>query len=169
MDAIYSRRSVRRYSDRPVPEDVLRKLIGAAMMAPSAGNRQPWHFITVTDRERLDAVAAVNPNAGMVTQAPAAILVCGDEELEMHPGYWMQDCSAALQNLLLAAHGLELGAVWTGIWPREERVTGFRKLFGLPPGVHPLGLVVLGYLPEDRESREVPDRFRDDRIHRETW
>ena len=132
MDAIYGRRSVRRYSDRPVSDDVLRKLIGAAMMAPSAVNQQPWHFITVTDRGKLDAAASVNPHAGMVTKAPAAILVCGDESLEMHPGYWIQDCSAALQNLLLAAHGLGLGAVWTGIWTREERVAGFRQLFSLP-------------------------------------
>ena len=169
MNAIYGRRSVRRYSDRPVPDDILHQLIGAAMMAPSAGNQQPWHFITVTDRKKLDATAEVNPNAGMVKRAPAAILVCGDEDLEMHPGYWIQDCSAAMQNLLLAAHGLGLGAVWTGIWTRDDRVEGFRRLFGLPATVDPLGLVVLGYLPEGWEEREAPDRFKEDRIHRESW
>lgn len=169
MDAIYKRRSERRYSDIPVSDEDLNTLIAAGMMAPSAGNQQPWHFITITDPTQLTAVAGVNPNAQMVVKAPAAILVCGDRELEMHPGYWVQDCSAALQNILLAAHDMGLGAVWTGIWTRDERVAGFKRLFHLPDHIEPLGLVVLGHLPDNRKPQEVPDRFRADRIHRECW
>ena len=169
MDAIYQRRSVRNYSDGAVAGEDLRKIIAAGMMAPSAGNRQPWHFVTVTKKETLANVAELNPNAKMALRAPAGILVCGDERLEMYPGYWIQDCAAAVQNMLLAAHGMDLGAVWTGIWPREDRVEGFRSLFALPEGVNPLAFIVIGRSPAERTAPDPPDRFRTERIHEGTW
>ena len=111
MEALRTRRSIRKFEDREVPEAMVRQMLDAAMMAPSAGNAQPWQFVVVTGRERLDAMADIHPHIRMVTQATLGILVCGDLSQEKYPGYWVQDCSAAMQNLLLAAHGLGLGAV----------------------------------------------------------
>ena len=168
-EAIYNRRSVRKFTNEKVSEEELHKLIAAGMMAPSAGNRQPWHFITVTDPKRLSQVGQVNPNAGMASRAPAGILVCGDTELEMHPGYWVQDCSAAVQNILLAAHDAGLGAVWTGIWPKTDRVEGFKKLFSIPSSIHPLAFLVIGRPDKDSTELDSPDRFLTERIREEHW
>lgn len=166
LEAIRTRRSVRKFTPQPVSEDLLEALLRAAMSAPSAGNQQPWHFIVVDDRATLDRIPTFSPYAAMCRQAPLGILVCGDTTLEKHPGYWIQDCSAATQNLLLAAHALGLGAVWTGIHPREERIRGFRELFALPDTIMPLAFVVIGYPAE----HPVPqDRFRPERIHRNRW
>lgn len=166
IEAIMTRRSIRTFKPQPVPRELVEALLRAAMQAPSAGNQQPWHLVVVDDRALLDQVPAANPNAAMAAGAPLAILVCGDTRLELHPGYWIQDCTAALQNLLLAAHALGLGAVWTGITPRVERVAAFKKLLGLPAEVEPLGLVVLGY-----PAVQVPpaDRFKAERVHHNGW
>ncbi|WP_432738705.1 nitroreductase family protein [Maridesulfovibrio sp. FT414] len=166
FEAIYSRRSIRKYEDKPVSEELVKELLGAAMMAPSAGNAQPWQFIVVDDREKLDAVPAINQYAAMVKSAPLGILVCGDLSLEKYPGYWVQDCSAAIQNLLLAIHAKGLGAVWTGIHPIEERVAGFKKLFNLPESVMPLGFIVLGWPAQESKKK---DRYNEERVHRNSW
>jgi nitroreductase len=166
MEAIITRRSIRSYQDRAVAEETVTELLSAAMHAPSAGNEQPWHFVVVSDRGLLAKVRDVHPHAAMAERAPLAILVCGDLSLEKYPGFWVQDCSAAVQNLLLAAHGRGLGAVWTGIYPLQERVEGFRSLFRLPAQVIPLALVVIGH-PSHVPKGE--DRFRADRIHHNTW
>src|SRR5512142_911151 len=104
LEAILTRRSVRRYTPEPIAEELLHELLDAAMHAPSAGNEQPWHFVVVTDRETLAAIPRFHPYAVMLRQAPAAIVVCGDPTLEKYHGYWVQDCAAATENLLLAAH-----------------------------------------------------------------
>jgi nitroreductase len=166
LEAIHTRRSIRKYRDQPVPDEMIRKLLAAAMSAPSARNAQPWQFVILDKGELLAEAARVNPNAHMAAHAPVAILVCGDLTLEKSPGYWPQDCAAAVQNLLLAAHALGLGAVWTGIYPRENRVEGFRRLLDLPENVIPHCLVVLGYPAEQPASK---DRFRPDRVHRNHW
>jgi nitroreductase len=166
LDAILTRRSIRQYRDTPVPEELIEKVLAAAMSAPSARNAQPWHFVVVTDREILRQVPKVNPNAPMAEHAPAAILVCGDLRLELSAGYWVVDCAAAAQNLLLAAHALGLGAVWTGVYPRESRMEGFRRLLGLPEQVKAHSLIVLGY-PAERPPPQ--DRYRRDRVHRNRW
>jgi len=169
MEAIYQRRSVRNYSDQPVSDETLNKIIAAGMMAPSAGNQQPWHFIAITKGETLKKVGDINPNALMAADAQAAIMVCGDPALEKYPGYWIQDCTAAVQNMLLATHALGLGAVWTGTWPNPQRVVGFRKLLNIPDSVNPLALIVIGNLVPGDADLNVPDRYREDRIHREKW
>ena len=166
MDAILSRRSIRRYTGEGIPDPVIEEILRAAMSAPSAGNQQPWHFVVITDRGTLRQVPSFHPHANMVPEAPVAVLVCGDRSREKHEGFWVQDCSAATQNLLLAAHAKGLGAVWVGIYPREDRVFGFRKLLGLPDHVVPLALVPLGF-PEGGKPRE--DRFDRSRVHRERW
>lgn len=166
LEAICTRRSVRQYRHQPVADDVLQRLLEAAMAAPSARNAQPWHFVVLTERALLDRIARANPNAEMASRAPAAILVCADLNLELSPGYWVVDCAAATENLLLAAHALGLGAVWTGVYPRQERMAGFQQLLQLPERVQPHSLVVLGY-PADRLA--TVNRFRPDRIHRNSW
>ncbi|MEM0449347.1 MAG: nitroreductase family protein [Methanomassiliicoccales archaeon] len=166
LEAISTRRSCRSFSNRPIPPEIIDKLVRAAMQAPSAGNQQPWHFLIVTERKMLDAIVDVNPNAKMCLEAQAAILVCGDTSKERYPGFWPQDCSAAAQNLLLAAHEMGLGAVWTGVYPIEERIKGVRKLFKLPDEIVPLCLIPLGY-----PAKPLPqvDRFRPERVHMNGW
>lgn len=166
LQAILTRRSVRRFTPRPVPPELIDKVLRAAMAAPSAGNQQPWHFVVLDDRALLDAIPGIHPYAAMLLQAQAAILVCGDSRLEQHQGYWVQDCAAATQNLLLAAHALDLGAVWVGVYPREARVAGLRLLLNIPAEVTPLALVALGY-PAERPA--PADRFDRTRIHRNGW
>ncbi len=166
FDAIATRRSVRKYTDRPVTDEDIRTVLEAAMMAPSAGNAQPWHFVVVRDAALRARVAELNVYAAMARTAPAGILVCGDPRLEKYPGFWVQDCSAAIQNLLLAAHGFGLGAVWTGIHPVAEREEGCRRAFGLPAEVVPLGYIGLGHPDQHPHSGS---RFREDRVHRDVW
>ncbi len=166
LEAIQTRRSVRKYLDRPVPEALVQNILAAAMQAPSARNQQPWHFVVIDDRTMLGQIARFLPNAGMAAEAPMAILVCADLALELTPGYWMLDCAAATMNLLLAAHALGLGAVWTGVYPREPRMEGLRRLVGLPEQVVPHSLVVLGF-PGERPPADK--RYRAERVHRNHW
>lgn len=166
MDAIFTRRSIRKYEDREVPAELETELLKAAMNAPSAGNEQPWHFIVIRDRKLMDAIPKFHPYSGALKTAPMAVLVCGDTELERYTGYWVQDCSAATENLLLAAHALGLGAVWLGVHPDSERVEGMRKLFGVPVHVVPFALVAVGW-PAEEKSRQ--DRYNSTRVHYEKW
>jgi nitroreductase len=145
---------------------MVRQLLQAAMNAPSAGNEQPWQFVVITERRLLDEIPRFHPFAAMLKEAPIAILVCGDLRLETHKSYWVQDCSAATQNLLLAAHAKDLGAVWVGVHPREDRVVNLRKLLGLPEPVVPFCLVPLGYPAERIPSA---DRYSASRVHFNTW
>lgn len=166
LTAIHTRRSIRKYQDRPVPEELVQKLLAAAMSAPSARNAQPWQFVVIDDRSMLAEIAQINPNSQMASKAPLAILVCGDLALEKSPGYWVVDCAAAVQNILLAAHALGLGAVWTGVYPRDRRMEGLRRLVGLPGPIVPHSLVVLGYPAEQPEGE---DRFLPERVRRNHW
>lgn len=166
LETIYKRRSIRAFHPDPVPEATLRELIRAAMHAPSAGDERPWQFVIVDDRELLRRVPTVHPYASMVPTAPVAILVCGDLKLETHEGFWVQDCSAAVQNLLLAVTAHGLGAVWLGVHPRRDRVEGLRKLLGLPDHVVPLALVPIG---KPAEEPAPEDRFEPEKIHRNGW
>ncbi len=163
---LLTRRSIRKYTDKKVTREQIYELIKAGMYAPSARNQQPWHFMIINDRELLNKIMDVHPYAKMLSQAQWAILVCGDETLELSKGYWVVDCSAATQNILLAAHGLGLGAVWLGLHPREERKNDIRKLFNLPEHIQPLSLISVGY-PD--EEKEMPERFKTDRIHHNQW
>ncbi len=166
MQAIFGRRSIRTYTSKPVPEELVTELLRAAMAAPSAGNEQPWHFIVVRDRATLDSIPKFHPYSAMVKHASVAIVVCGDLSREKFKGFWVQDCSAATENLLLAASAKGLGAVWTALHPMEDRVSGMRKLLGLPENVIPLALVPLGF-PAEQPGRA--ERFDPGRVHRERW
>lgn len=166
LDVVTTRRSIRQFRDQPVPADMVTAIIKAAMMAPSAGNQQPWHFIVINNRAKLDAIPAIHPYSRMVLQAPVAILLCGDEQVKPWTDFWVQDCSAATQNMLLAARDLGLGSVWAGIYPVEERIAGFRRLFSIPEPIVPFALVPVGWPAGDFAPA---DRFRPDRIHADTW
>ena len=111
-------------------------------------------------------MSKVHPYASMLPSAAAAIVVCGDENLANTPAYWPVDCAAATQNILLAAHGLGLGGVWLGVYPRSERISALEKLIELPPHIHPFSIVSLGY---PAEKRTVPERFKPERIHYDHW
>lgn len=166
LETIYKRRSIRVFGPEPVPETVVQELIRAAMHAPSAGNQRPWRFVVIDDPDLLARVPSVHPHAAMVPKAPMAILVCGDLRLERHEGFWVQDCSAAVQNLLLAVTAHGLGAVWLGVHPRQDRVDGFRALLGLPDAVIPLALVPIG---TPARHPAPADRFEPDKIHHNGW
>ena len=166
METILGRRSIRRYSAKTVPEGLVDELLRAAMAAPSAGNEQPWHFIVIRDRAVLDAIPKFHPYSAMLKQASVAVVVCGDLSREKYKGFWVQDCSAATENLLLAATAKGLGAVWTALYPLEDRVAGVRKLLGLPEHIVPLSLVPLGF-PDEQPGRA--DRFIADRVHHGRW
>lgn len=166
IDAIMTRRSVRRFSGEPVDAATVETLLRAAMQAPSAANEQPWQFVVITDRAALDAIPAFSPYAAVVRGAPLGILVCADTRHLPFPFFWVQDCSAAVQNLLLAAHALGLGAVWTGCYPLEDRVAGFARHCRLPDGVVPFAFIVLG---RPAETPPPQDRYSTDRVHRDAW
>ncbi|MGD2177118.1 MAG: nitroreductase family protein [Anaerolineae bacterium] len=164
IQTIFARRSIRRYNSEPVSEEGIQALLEAAMAAPSASNRKPWQFVVVTERETIDALADAHPHGKMLFEAPLCISICGDlTEMER---YWVQDCSAATENLLLAAVALELGAVWLGVYPRDERVTAVRRVLGLPDHITPLNLISIGHPGEKKQARTQYDEAR---VHRERW
>lgn len=166
ISAIMTRRSPRAWQNKPVPPELIRQLLAAAMQAPSAGDGQPWHFVIIDDRELLDQASRFYPGAAPARSAPMAILACGDIGEDRFGGYWEQDCAAAVENMLLAAHALGLGALWTGVYPLSERVHAFRKLLKLPANVEVLAFVMVGY-PAMIPPPE--DRFRKDRLHHNRW
>ncbi len=166
IDAILKRRSIRRYLGKSVDKSTINQLLKAGMYAPSARNQQPWHFLVIEERGLMNKLMGIHPYASMLSGAALAILVCGDETLELSRGYWSVDCAAATQNILLAAHALGLGTVWLGVYPREERQKGIRRLFDLPSHIHPFSLISVGF---PAEEKPVPDRFREDRIRWNAW
>jgi nitroreductase len=166
LTALRTRRSIRRYTAAPVADATVTECLRAAMSAPSAGNQQPWQFIVIRDRALREAIPTFHPFADMVPNAPVAILVCGDLDRERYAGYWAQDCAAATQNLLLAAHAQGFGAVWVGVYPKEDRVTRLQALLGLPARVIPFALVPIG-VPGERLA--AVDRFDAARVHQDRW
>ena len=166
INLLKTRRSIRKMKTTLLSETQIEQLLTAAMYAPSARNQQPWHFVVVTDRSTLDKVTDIHPYSAMLKHAPLAILVCADHYLEQSTGYWVQDCSAATQNILIAAHGMGLGAVWLGVYPRDERIAGLKELFNIPENVTPLSLIAIGYADEEKA---IPERFKFDRIHQNIW
>ena len=138
------------------------------MAAPSAVAKDPWHFIVVKNRETLEKITKVHPHAKMLRQAPLAFIVCGDINLahRQELSYMLQDLSAAVENIMIAANTLGLGTCWLGIHPREERIAGIRQLFALPDQIIPMCGIAIGYPAEQPEPRT---RFREERVHVEKW
>jgi nitroreductase len=166
MDPILSRRSIRRYTDEPVSDEDLRYLLEAAMAAPSAGNQQPWFFVVTRDRDTIDRIPDLHPHARMMLQAQAAILIVGQTEGLSHPHHMPHDCSAATENILLAAESRGLGGVWLGVYPNEDRIAGMRELFEVTEPYVPFSLVAIGHPAERKPPSE---RFDEARVHWERW
>ena len=166
FEAINTRRSIRAYTEKPVTDEILHRILAAGMMAPSAGNEQPWEFITIRKKRILRAISEAHPHADMVQHAQAAILVCGNMDRVTHGEFWVQDLAAATQNMLLAAHALGLGSVWVGVHPRDRRVADVRNVIPLPERVVPFALLPVGY---PGEKKVAQDRFSPSRIHTEKW
>ena len=157
LETIMTRTSIRQYTDQPVEKEKIEAMLRAGMAAPTAVNAQPWHFVVVSDKAKLGELAAANPRAGMLKSAPLAIVVCGDMTKAMEGKgrqFWIQDCSAATENILLAAHAQGLGAVWTALYPMEERIQPVSEALKLPDTLIPLCTVVIGYPAEQPEPKD---------------
>lgn len=163
---ILQRRSIREFQDQPVEDEKIIAILQAAMAAPSASNRQPWHFVVVTNEEKRTQLADLHPSGKIIRKAPLTIVVCGDVEASRNTKtglcYWTQDCSAAMENLLLAVPALDLGAVWLGVHPAEKREKAIMEVLKLPEGIKPLGLACVGYPGEKKEPNTY---YREDRVH----
>jgi nitroreductase len=166
IKAMMSRRSIRKYTDEKVSEEQIKTILEAAMAAPSAKNEQPWHFVIIRDKKTLNEISEVLPNSHMTKDASLAIVVCADLDLEQSKGRAVQDCCISAENILLAAHALGLGAVWTALYPDDDRVEKARKLFDIPQNIIPLCIIPIGYPAEEK----IPEnRFKEERIHSEKW
>lgn len=169
IETIMTRVSVRAYTDKAVEDDKIETMLRAAMAAPSAGNKQPWRFVVIKDKAILSAIAQNLHTMTMADKAPMAIVVCGDMN-DTFPGdgldYWVEDASAATENLLLAAHSMGLGAVWCGIYPMKDRVAFIQNLLKLPENIVPLNVIPIGY---PAEQPGIKDKWKPGNIHYDTW
>jgi len=169
LSVIHSRKSVRHYTGELVSKDELMTLVKAGMAAPTAVDRRPWAFIVVTDEATLSKLAEQLPSSKMIVQAKSAIVVAGVLTKAL-PGkgqaFWVQDCSAATENILLAAEAMGLGAVWTGMYPSEDKVAYVQKVLGLPADVVPLNVIAVGH-PEGVDKPK--DKFDPANVHWEKW
>ena len=168
FENIFNRKSVRQFTSEPVSNADIQAMLKAAMAAPTAVNYQPWRFVVVTERAKLDAMADILPYAKMLKQAPLAIVVCGETTWmggNENP-YWEQDCSAATQNILLAAEALGLGAVWTGVFPNPELADPLSEFLGLPENVQPLCAIPIGHHDGTTQPK---DKWKPENIHYERW
>lgn len=168
VEAILRRRSIRKYTEQPISEELFTGLLEAGMCAPSAGNERPWHFIVITERVLLDGITEFHDHAQMLKQAPAAIIVCADLTCDKYPGmkYWVQDCAAATENILLAAQEKGLGTCWLAVYPREDRMSGMKRLLGLPEHIMPISAIAVGY---PAETKSPHSRYDASRVHRNRW
>ena len=165
---IFNRRSVRKFEEREVPAEMLQDLLEAGMAAPSAVAKDPWHFIILRDKAKLNRLADLLPHGQMLRHAGAAFVVCGDIRLahDQQESYLLQDLSAATENILLAANSLGLGTCWLGVHPRPERMEGIKKLFRLPDNIIPMCGIAIGWPKEPPPART---RFNPDRVHQGEW
>jgi nitroreductase len=166
LEAIFTRRSIRAYTGEAITDEQLHTILRAGFSAPTAMNKRPWHFIVMRDADTLQKITTFHPYSKMLPKAGCGILVCGDLNLSSSEYFLAEDCSAAMENMLLAAHALDLGAVWMGVFPRDERMQPLRELLALPEHVLPIGLMAVGV---PAESRDAPDRFEAEKVHLEKW
>jgi nitroreductase len=166
MEAILSRRSIRKYTSDPVTDDLVTDLLKAAMSAASTSYEKPWHFIVMRNHTVLDQIPKLHPYSGMLKEAALAIIVCGDLKLTGGLDLWIQICSAATENILIAANSMGLGAVWLGVHSIEERVAAIQKLLELPQHIVPFSIVSIGY---PAETKPFTERYDPTRVHYEKW
>ena len=166
LTVIHSRKSVRKFQDKPVTKDQLETLLRAGMASPSAADQRPWAFVAITDRAVLDTLWYSSPYTKMLRQAKAAIVVCGDTRKGLKSEVWVQDCSAASENILLAAEAIGLGAVWCGIYLNPEPTAFVKKVLNLPAEVIPLNIIAIGYPTGEEKPKNKWDPAN---IHWNGW
>jgi nitroreductase len=168
LDFLLGRRSIRVYSPGEISESTVKKLLEAAMAAPSAMTKDPWRFVVIRDKQTLAKLAALHPGAAMLSAATLAIAVCGDLEatFERQVNYLLQDCSAATENLLLAAHALGLGACWVSVYPGDASVKRVKEALSLPASFVPVAVVSLG---QPGEALPARTRYNEDSVREEKW
>jgi nitroreductase len=169
LQTIFNRKSVRSYKDGAVSKEQLTLLARAGMAAPTAVDSRPWDFILVTDKAVLKKLCGVLPYAKIAEQAGSAIIVTGDLNRQFggkDASFWMLDCSAASENILLAAESMGLGAVWTAVFPDKERILAVRKILGIPENVVPLNFIPIGVPSGDDKPK---DKFNPKQIHLNSW
>ena len=166
IDTIYDRRSVRKYIDKEVNPDLVDEILRAGMFAPSGYNKQPWEFVVFNKKEIINEIKNMHPYASSLETAPVCIMVCGDTQKELAEGFYQVDCSAAIENMVLAARALGLDTCWMGIYPWEDVMAAFSKRFSLPENIKPFALIALGYA-ESRQPR--PKRYDSSKIHYNKW
>lgn len=169
IEDIMTRTSIRSYSDKEVDKGQIDTLLRAAMAAPTAGNKQPWRFVVINDKKKLESISEKFQYMTMAKEASIAVIMCGDTTAtfsgEGHD-FWIQDVSAASENLLLAAHAMGLGAVWCGIYPQKERATVFSEMLELPSNIIPMACICIGY-PNGEGSPK--DKWKPEYIHYNSW
>lgn len=168
MDVIFNRRSIRRFKKQAVEQEKIEKLLKAAMQAPSAANQQPWEFIVVQNKGSLERLAGISAYSKMVSDAPLAIVLLGNEDRMRLQLHWEQDMAAATQNILLEAAHLGLGGVWLGVAPMQDRMELVSDLYGLKSKLRPFCVIPIGY-PEEGQDHKLVDRYDPDRVHYETY
>jgi nitroreductase len=166
IDAIMTRRSTRKFTDEPIAKKDIEDILKAGMQAPSAYDEQPWQFIIITGNEAKKKIMKAHQYAQMLSSAPVAILVCCDTSKLQTEGYWEQDCAVCMENMFLAAHAKGLGAVYVGVYPREERMKAISAVFGIPEKVVPFALLPLGH---PAEKKKAENRYEKARVHWEKW
>lgn len=166
IEAINTRRSVRKFTGEVISDDELKIILKAGFQAPSAHNFQPRDYVVVKDKEIIDKIADFHPYAKMLPKAGCGIVVCGDSQKQPQMGFLVADCSAAIQNMLLAAHGLGLGAVWCGIYCDEKLVKNMSEVLKLPEKIIPIGMVVVGKKAEEKQPK---DRYDESKVHYDSW
>lgn len=166
LDTIFTRRSIRRFTGEPIKEEDLKTILKAGFQAPSAMNREPREFIVVRDQEVMEKISSFHPYAKMLPKAGCGIVVCGDREKQSKEGFLAEDSSAAIQNILLASHGIGLGAVWCGLYPVAELIEPMVEILNLPEDIIPIGMVVVGV--KDEEKKTI-DRYDETKIHFDKW
>lgn len=166
METIFNRRSIRKFTGQLVKEEDLKKILEVGFQAPSAHNREPREFVVIKNRETLEEIAAFHKYGKMLPGAGCAIVVCGDISRQKTEGFLVADCSASIQNMLLAVEGLGLGAVWCGIYPKEDLMEETIKSLNLPENIIPIGIIAVG---EKAEEKKAIYRYREDCIHYDKW
>ena len=166
LTAIRTRRSIRRFSKKSIDEKVLNTIMEAGFCAPSAKNKRPWHFILVKDKEMLKRLAGNDSNHKHICEADCCIVICGDKNIQGMNDFILEDCSAAVQNMLLASHGLGVGAVWCGLHTGTSTFKSLIEIFKLPTKIIPIAMVALGY---PAEEKGVVERFDISKVHYEKW
>lgn len=163
-EGLLTRRSIRRWKDEQIDDGDIKDMLRAAMFAPSAHNLRNWEFVVVTDQKQKDRLSEVQPYVKVVKNAPVVIIVCGDTSPSREAeAFWVQNCSAAMQNLLLAAHAKGFGGVWCGLHPLADAEMAVQEILGLPSHINPLGVYAFGH-PE-RDTVRQPERFDEKKIH----